>query len=66
MAIEKTDYGFEVECDGEQCSESFSVESPSHEWVDFLNEMRAKGWRSLKEVDEQFVHLCPHCRDEYE
>ena len=66
MSIEKTNEGFYVSCDGEQCQESFSVISPSHEWADFINDMRAKRWHSIKEVDGQWVHLCPDCRDSYE
>jgi hypothetical protein len=66
MAVEKTIDGFDVECDGELCPENLSVESLSHQWSDLMSEMRNKGWRSLKEVDGQWVHLCPHCREDYD
>ncbi len=66
MTIQKTNDGFDVGCDGESCPEEFSVESISHEWADVTSEMRNKGWRSLKEVDGQWVHLCPQCRDYYD
>lgn len=66
MSITKTDDGFEIECDGAGCVETFTVESPNHDWQDFMKTRREKGWVSIKEVDDQWVQLCPHCKDEYE
>jgi hypothetical protein len=65
MAVKKTSEGYKILCDADLCDKRLFAESPSHEWKDVLQEMRDNDWKTKKEVDGQWMHLCSHCKNDY-
>lgn len=65
MAIKRTKKGYIISCDADLCDEQLSVETPSHSWEDVVYDMREHEWKSKKEVDGQWMHLCSHCKHDY-
>ena len=57
--IEKNRWGeFEIECD--QCGARATIDT-GDDWMLMINELRRRGWESLKIDEGGWEHYCPDC-----
>lgn len=54
---ERADGKFNVNCD--ECPEFLEVYTD--DWQELMEEMKHLGWRIQKNVENEFIHLCPNC-----
>ena len=61
MTIENTDSfrGFEVYCDFYPSDQDYDF--GRDEWNELIAEMKADGWRIIKDENGNWGHKCPYC-----
>ena len=60
--IERTNFGYNVICDGKRCQEYLEVDSPDHQWSDVTSMMKNESWVSIKDRRGDWEHYCPLCK----
>jgi hypothetical protein len=56
--IEKGTFGYEVMCEGKDCSESLSIDVES--FPELLEAMKEEGWKNRR-INGTWMHFCPNC-----
>lgn len=57
--IDRDGDDFYITCDN--CGEELHIDTAYGDWSEMIKDMKAQGWKSRKDQNDEWENLCPEC-----